>query len=358
MSFIDSVKQAGSNAIHHAEQFAGNVKKAGENVVHDVEKNAANAVHNVQQFASNTVDRVQAAEHHAVQSLQARGNQVRFKLDQAFDTARAKSADAVHTFQQNAANAVNTAKNVASTTAQIAARGLNQLTHPGNPNPPGAQGLSFAETKNASALAYDAKVGDKFQFADGGKWKVVDAQDDKKTGFRAIALQSLDPNDKRTIVAFAGTDPKSGKDIGTDVGQAVGINTKQYKQAADFAQKWKNVAGDNAILTGHSLGGGLSSYASIKTGLRATALNSAPLALNHLGGNPLKSSVRNNPKITQYYVPGEALTALDQNNPLDVRPGNKIAVQGRYSNLNPLAPLLNHMGGASAPNVADAKKIQ
>lgn len=75
-------------------------------------------------------------------------------------------------------------------------------------------------------------------------------------------------------------------------------------QAAAFADKRKHNAGsENVTLTGHSFGGGLATYASIKTGLQATTVNSAPLALTDLGGNTLSGDVRNNPNITHYYVP-------------------------------------------------------
>ncbi len=325
MSLLDSIKSAGSNVAHFGGDIVDDAKNVGSTVVNDAEK-----------VGSAVAGGVQAGEHAAIKSFQFQASVVRFGIEKSFDTA----------------------KNVGTTAVRLTAAGLDKVTHPGDPNPPAAQGLKFSETKSATSLAYGAKTGEVYQFPDGKHWKVVDSSEDKKSGFRAIALKPTDPNDKRTIVAFAGTDPKSGKDWITDVKQGVGFQTKQYKEAVDFANKWKANDGDNVILTGHSLGGGLASYASIKTGLHATALNAAPLALNHLGGNPFSSSVRNNTKITQYYVPGEVLTDIDVANPLDVRPGNKIAVQGKYSTLNPLAAILNHMGGSAAPGISDPVKVQ
>jgi hypothetical protein len=336
MSLLDSIKHAGSTAAHFGGEVINDAKKVGSTVVNNTEKAGSAIVHEVQ-----------AGEHAAVKSIQFQASVVRFGLEKSFDGAKKIGATALHD-----------AERVGSATVRLSVNAFDKITHPGNPNPPAAQGLKFSETKSASSLAYGAKAGEVYQFPDGKQWKVVDVSEDKKSGFRGVALQSTDPNDNRTIVAFAGTDPKSGKDWVADVGQGIGFQPKQYKEAVQFANKWKANAGNKVILTGHSLGGGLASYASIKTGLHATALNSAPLAINHLGGNPLRSSVRNNPKITQYYVPGEVLTNIDGKNPLDLRPGNKIAVQGKYSTLNPLAAILNHMGGSAAPGIPDPVKIR
>jgi hypothetical protein len=325
MSLLDSIKHASSNVAHFGGDVINDAKRIGSAVVHDAER-----------VGSTVANVAQAGEHAAVKSMQFQASVIRFGLEKSFDGTQ----------------------KVGTTAVRLTAAGLDKITHPGDPNPPAAQGLKFSETKSASSLAYGAKTGEVYRFPDGKQWKVVDVSEDKKSGFRGIALQSTDPNDKRTIVAFAGTDPKSGKDWVADVGQGLGFQPKQYKEAVQFANKWKANAGDNVILTGHSLGGGLASYASIKTGLHATALNSAPLAINHLGGNPFSSSVRNNKNITQYYVPGEVLTNIDSKNPLDVRPGNKIAVQGKYSTLNPLAAILNHMGGSAAPAIPDPVKVR
>lgn len=241
--------------------------------------------------------------------------------------------------------------NVTSAGVGLTTNFLDGVTHPGTSNPPAAQGLAFAETKGASDLAYDANRGEVYRFANGTEWEVVDVQDDSRTGFRAVALRSTNPNDDRVIVAYAGTRDKNDWD--DNIRQAIGLSSPQYSQAVEFANKWKGLEGSNVILTGHSLGGGLASYASIKTGLHATAINSAPLALNHLGLNPLAAS-----RITQYYVPGEVLTVFDQSNPANLRPGNSIAVRGRYSFFDPRSIGRNHGLDAVAPGIASPVRVR
>ncbi|MEP6924898.1 MAG: Mbeg1-like protein [Pyrinomonadaceae bacterium] len=318
MSFLDSIKHAGSNVAHFGGDVVNDAKKVGSTVVNDAEKVGSTVVHGVQ-----------TGEHAAVKSFQFQASVVRFGLEKSFDGAQ----------------------RAGSTAVKFAATGFNSITHPGDPNPPAAQGLKFSETKSAAGLAYDAKQGEVYQFPDGKQWQVVDVKEDAKTGFRAIALKPTDPNDKRVIVSYAGT--RDGKDWKANIGQGLGLSTKQYNEAVQFANKWKAAAGNNVILTGHSLGGGLASYASIKTGLHATAVNSAPLALNHLGLNPLAAR-----RITQYYVPGEALSVLNKANNLDVRPGNQIAVRGKDSIFDPRSIGSNHSLDHVAPDIPAPVKIR
>ena len=303
-----------------------NVVKSAVNKVED----AGNAVINTAgRVGSTVVDGAETVGNVAVRTVQFQADVTRVGLERAW----------------------NGAERVGSTAVNFTGDVFDAVTHPGNPNPPAAQGLEFSETKSASDLAYDANLGEVYQFPGGKQWTVVDVQDDSQTGFRAIALKPTDPNDNRVIVAFAGS--SDGKDWKANIGQGLGLPTKQYNQAVDFANKWKATDGSNVILTGHSLGGGLASYASIKTNLRATAVNSAPLALDHLGLNPFDAL-----RITQYYVPGESLSVVNAANPLDIRPGNGIEVQGRNSILDPRSVGSNHSLDNVAPNIPAPVKVR
>jgi hypothetical protein len=319
------------NPINAAKSAVSHFEDAGKAVVNTTAKITGKAI----DFTEKAVD---VTKNATVSAFQFEASMTKFALQKSFDGVK---------------TVAKTSADLAGKGINIVEKGLDSLTHPGNPNPPAAQGLKFSETKSASELAYkrtNSKVNDVYQFPDGKQWKVVDVKNDPKTGFRAVALKSLDPNDKRVIVAFSGSD--EGKDWGDNIKQGIGLSTKQYGEAVDFANKWKASDGNNVILTGHSLGGGLASYASIKTDLRATAVNSAPLALNHLGLNPLKAL-----NITQYYVPGEALTVENNANPLDIRPGFSVAVQGKDSILDPRSIGSNHSLDHVAPDIPAPKYI-
>lgn len=308
MSFLDTIRDAGNTFVNAGGDFIDAAEDVGSGFVNRAEDVGSALVSNGAEFTENV----------AVNTFQFQANLARVGLERTWDGMQAG--------------------------ARVAGNIFGGITHPGSANPPAAQGLLFSETKSASDLAYDAQLGETYRFPNGQQWRVVDVQDDTRTGFRAIALRSTDPNDNRVIVAYAGT--RDGDDWRANIGQGLGLPTRQYSQAVDFANRWKATDGNNVILTGHSLGGGLASYASIKTDLRATAVNAAPLALNHLGLNPFDGR-----RITQYFVPGEALTVFDQASPLDIRPGIPIAVQGRHSILDPRSVGRNHSLDNVAPNI-------
>ena len=202
--------------------------------------------------------------------------------------------------------------------------------------PAGASGLlQFSETKSASDVAYDGEVGEVYQYPDGSYWRVDEVRIGD-SGFRGVVLRRVipdgeggyidDPNDNRVVLAFAGTN--GADDVNDDVLQGVGLTPSQYDEAVAMTNEINAEAqenGETLILTGHSLGGGLATYASIQTGVPATAINSAPLADSNVPDNRSFEG-----QITQYYVDGEILTDLDENNPLDSRPGTKIEISGGY----------------------------
>ncbi len=294
----------------------------------------------------------------AVEELKAEGDATRATLNARLDNP-IEGAQADGTPDETATGRTTpdvTAKAADETQAAAKSRTLlDKITHPGTENPPDAQGLKFSESKGASELAYKkegAKTGDVYEFPDGKKWQVADVKDDPKTGFRAVALKSLDPNDKRVIVAFSGTD--ESKDwTKANIPNQFGIPTKQYSDAVEFAKKWQATDGSNVRLTGHSLGGGLASFASIKTGIPATGINSASLAINRQGNI---FTPKNN--ITQYYVPGEVLsTRIGTIGFSPSRPGNGIPVAGAGSILNPRNVVNNHYLENVAPKIPMPKKV-
>lgn len=330
---VDHLQHAGKAVAHSAE----NVGKAVAHGAENVGKAVAHGAHEVGEAAVRTAT-------YTAQTVRHQAAVVRAGLE--------KTVDGIARF---GSNVIQKFKSIAG---QVAVNAI------GSAHPKDAQGMSFAETKGASSLAYDAKKDEIYQFPDGKQWKVDDVAEDKKSGFRAISLKSLDPNDKRTIVAYAGTNPKSLKDWKTDVAQEFGFQTRQYTLADEFAKKVMAKDGDNVILTGHSLGGGLASYASIQNGLRATGLNSAPLSPHSLGGNPVfDRNLKNNPRISQYYVPSEILTDVDKLNPFSIRPGEQIPIRGKYPTITmPGLPDLifsglNHTTGNCVPDVPLPKKL-
>ena len=125
-------------------------------------------------------------------------------------------------------------------------------------------------TEDAQARAYAESV----YSEDGGGFASLGVPYNAQDGFQAYLYQG---SNGTYYLAFRGTEPKDFRDIMTDGRQGVGLSDSQYQQAVDLARGVKAALGpgDRLILTGHSLGGGLASYAAIRLGLEAIVFNPA-----------------------------------------------------------------------------------
>jgi hypothetical protein len=99
--------------------------------------------------------------------------------------------------------------------------------------------------------------------------------DDPTTGFRAAIYEDAQGH---KVLAFAGT--REGKDWFADGTQALGLPTAQYQQAVALATQAKAAFGDSVVMTGHSLGGGLASIASVATDSASVTFNAAGVNAN------------------------------------------------------------------------------
>jgi hypothetical protein len=119
------------------------------------------------------------------------------------------------------------------------------------------------------------------------------------------------------VLAFAGTDFKSVADWRANVGQGLGLQTAQYRQAEVLAQDAREAFGNNLAITGHSLGGGLASAASLATGTPAVTFNPAGLSdqtLRDLGFSPNQErAIASDGLIRRYDTQHDILTNLQQN---------------------------------------------
>jgi pimeloyl-ACP methyl ester carboxylesterase len=150
----------------------------------------------------------------------------------------------------------------------------------------------------------------------------------------------------QTVVAFAGTNPRSGKDLATDVAQEVGLATEQYRQAKELvgnvvAKKGKG----NVVVVGHSLGGGLASTAALENGARAVVFNAAGVHDNSLSRPAQMRARAEQGAVRHYHVDREVLQKVNTMFFSHGVPGAVVKLDSAYGRPNPesmTAPLQMH----------------
>lgn len=113
------------------------------------------------------------------------------------------------------------------------------------------------------------------------------------------------------VVAFRGT--QSASDWGANLSQGVGIRTDHYNRALEIGQRLIVPEGARVTLTGHSLGGGLASAASLAAEVDAVTFNAAGLSDRTLADAEAIAGADGRidiPDISAFYVRGEILSTL------------------------------------------------
>lgn len=106
---------------------------------------------------------------------------------------------------------------------------------------------------------------------------------DTASGFQA----GIYHDGQQYVLAFAGTN--DWRDWLSNVRQATGYDDVQYNQAVSVAKSAKAAFGEQLVISGHSLGGGLAATAALATGTQAVTFNAAGVSdhtLNRFGIDP------------------------------------------------------------------------
>ena len=152
--------------------------------------------------------------------------------------------------------------------------------------------------------------------------------EDPSTGLEAEVWQRVDPDtgEKTYILVFEGTqggeDPAfsvAGQNVGNDWGanfqNALGLGVpRQHEQALDLALQFKEKYGSedaNLVVTGHSLGGGLATFAGVGAGVETVTFSPSglgPASKAYLHSMGLVD--RNEHLVKNYVHRGEVLNIL------------------------------------------------
>lgn len=181
-------------------------------------------------------------------------------------------------------------------------------------------GLTFREVLGLASMAYSGaskkglcyKIPTNTAVASEKVWQVYDVFEgvdykfrffNKAASYRAILVNRLD-NLEFKILVFSGSDSPFS-DWGDwwmdNAGQAYNGTSTQYMKARKLAGEI-----NPNMMIGHSLGGGLASYASIHTGIKSLTVNPAPLNVSVSGALMNRAE----DKVINFVAQGEALDLL------------------------------------------------
>jgi len=129
------------------------------------------------------------------------------------------------------------------------------------------------------------------------------------SSFRARVYVTGSGDGMRYVIAFRGS--QTGEDWKNNLEQGVGLDAPSYAKALRIGREIAR-SGADVTFTGHSLGGGLASAASIASGREADTFNAAGLSANTIGEARAiaSASSRGAAAVQAYHVRGEILTVL------------------------------------------------
>lgn len=208
--------------------------------------------------------------------------------------------------------------------------------NPNDPPPPAGWTRKGRDPEAMRTLLQDPTMTDQ---------QVSDMFEPEGTTYRAMLYENDDTGE--LVLSYRGT--QTGKDWLENGRQGLGMQSDHYRRAKELGEQIDLAAdmnGQDMSITGHSLGGGMASAASVVTGRKAVTFNAAGVHPNTVADYDLAAAREN---ITSYVVDGEALNHRVQDN-RDVIRG--AATYGAGAAGNALAGPLG--GGAAASGTAYA----
>lgn len=152
-------------------------------------------------------------------------------------------------------------------------------------------------------------------------WSRLDDQQIKDAGLDPASFNSSSGlnsklfrnKDGSVVLSFDGTDLGQSSDVHDDLSQYAGFGARQYSEAIELAKKLKDRYGDDLVITGYSLGGGLASVAAVATNTHAVTFNAAAVndnTLRQAGLDPAQARSLAGSLVHSISVNGQALDVV------------------------------------------------
>lgn len=138
-------------------------------------------------------------------------------------------------------------------------------------------------------------------------WTKVDGEYDRRSNFKGVLYEK----DGQYALCFVGTDRFSAKDWGANAKMALIGESKQIRQAQNFAKEMKETYGLNSENTqsiGHSEGGTEATVVGIQYGLKTTTFNAYGA-----GGDYVDKNKNYDDLVTNYRDPHDPISKLKEN---------------------------------------------
>lgn len=187
---------------------------------------------------------------------------------------------------------------------------------------PRAQRIDWSLAKLADDVYFPARSGhsiDGFVRLDSAELENLgippNATNDARSGLTSVIYRD---DRGRHVLAFAGTFRTSLRSWHTNFSQGMGLPARQYVLAGRLGKLARVAFGDELVITGHSLGGGLATAAALKSGAPAVIFNGAGLADQTIRGlgldPPAAREYAAAGNIRSYVVAGDPLTIFQETN--------------------------------------------
>ena len=305
-SFARSIRQ-------NADGVAKSLRDQGQQAIQQAARGARQTARNVESAARAEVGRVERAASGPIAAAVGVANAV-VSVTVATASAAATAIGAAIGAGRAVATSVARAGNDLLFVQGPELRDLSRRAAAANEGPPAerkhgsrAEVREYGELSNA---IYADTVPEGWSEVKDAEQRLGVPLRDPETGLEAKIYES---DDGRFVLVFEGTTATELADWETNLPNGFGGVPKQYRQGLDIALRFKEEFGDEGdlVITGHSLGGGIATFAGVGAGMETYTFNPSGLGPGSRAWLESQGLIDRNEHLVQNFVQnGEILDGL------------------------------------------------